>query len=375
MAIERIALATRKGLLVLQREPTKWNLIHESFPGVHVSYVFIDRRSGHLYAAIADGHFGVKWNRWSGFSDCNDIAAADPADVWQEFPAPRFPEDCKLIDGRDAVLNYIWAVAAGSESQPGRIYVGTEPGGLFVSDDHGESFKLVRGLWDHPSRTDPDMPWMGGGMDNPGIHSICVDPRDDRVIRVGVSVAGVFETVDGGASWAPRNRGLRADFLPDPHVEVGHDPHLLVQSAGDPDKLWQQNHCGIFRSSDRGNSWCDVSEAKPGPANFGFAVGVDHQDGDVAWVIPAESDMVRAAVDRKLCVCRTDDGGQTWKKFSSGLPQTNCYDFAFRHGLIVEGDELVFGTACGSVYWSQDRGESWECLGNHFPPIYCVDSV
>ena len=215
---------------------------------------------------------------------------------------------------------------------------------------------------------------MGGGLDEPGIHSVSVDPRDSNCISVGISVAGMFTSRDGGVSWEPRNRGLRADFLPNPDAEIGHDPYLLVKCASQPDVFWQQNHCGVFHSTDARLHWSCVSQ-KDGLAHFGFTVAVDPQDGKTAWVVPAMSDEVRVAVDRKLCVCRTDDHGETWQEYREGLPQENCYDFAFRHALDLSGDRLLFGTACGSLYLSDDRGESWRCLASHLPPIYSVRFV
>jgi photosystem II stability/assembly factor-like uncharacterized protein len=159
--------------------------------------------------------------------------------------------------------------------------------------------------------------------------------------------------------------------MPDPDVEIGHDPHLMVRCQSQPNVLWQQNHCGIFRSTDGGESWSRVSAAGE-LAHFGFAIAVDPTDGETAWAIPAVSDEVRVAVDRKLCVCRTTDGGKSWQYFRTGLPQTSCYDFAFRHALDLSDDRLVFGTACGSLYISDTRGESWQCLSTQLPPIYSV---
>lgn len=373
MGIDRVALGTRKGLLVLSRDSTGWSVKQEAFSGSHVSIVFLDARSGSLFACLDDGHFGNKLFRWEGFTSEKNWATLDPKKVWQELPTPRYPEGSLLPNGDDAVLKYQWAMATGSARQPGRLYIGTEPGGLFVSDNYGAQFELNQPLWGHPSRTAEGLPWFGGGRDQAGIHSVCVDPRNDQHIRVGISCAGVFLTEDGGENWRPTNRGLRADFLPDSSVDVGHDPHLLVQCYSQPDILWQQNHCGIFVSNDSGDNWHDVSDPKH-EANFGFAIAVDPNDGNVAWVVPAESDQVRAAVNRKLCVCRTDDGGKTWQRFSNGLPQRACFDFAFRHGLVFHDDALVFGTACGSLYHSSDRGENWDSINTHLPPIYCVQN-
>jgi len=265
----------------------------------------------------------------------------------------------------------MWSFAHGGDDQLGRVYIGTEPGGLFVSDDAGDTFQIVESLWDHPSRNEF---WMGGGRDEPGIHSILVDPRGSNRMITGISCAGVFITDDGGQTWEPRNRGLRADFLPNPEAEIGHDPHLVVQCAAQPDVLWQQNHCGIFRSTDLGQNWTDVS-GSDGVAKFGFTIAVDPQNGERAWVLPAVDADQRVAVDRKLCICRTEDGGKSWQTFRSGLPQVNCYDFALRHALDISERRLAFGTAGGSLYMSDDEGENWQAVANHLPPVRSVRFV
>lgn len=372
--MNRIALGTRKGLMIFELKGSSWKLTHHAFPGTHVSYVAADPRSGHLFACLDDGHFGNKVFRWDDFSASADVAGVDPGEVWNELAAPRYPEGAAIRDDIPAVLKYMWGWAVGSDDQPGRIYLGTEPGGMFVSDDDGDQFTLVESLWNHPSRTDADLPWMGGGRDEAAIHSICIDPRDSNRVGVGVSVAGVFLSDDGLETWQPRNKGLRADFLPDPFSQIGHDPHLLVQCHDQPNIWWQQNHCGIFRSTDDTLTWSDVSEPE-GPAKFGFAVAVDPHDGETAWVVPAISDMNRTAIDGSLYVARTTDGGENWEQMRKGLPQENCFDFVFRHSLIQSGDHLMFGTACGSLYWSTDRGASWTAISYHLPPIYIVTAV
>lgn len=354
---DRLILGTRKGLLILEKNAGQWRQICETFRAIPVSYAAVDPRTGTLWAGVDHGHWGVKLHR----SD-------DNATTWREIPAPKYPEGALRQDGVPAALSYLWLIAPGGNDQPQRLYIGTEPGGLFQSDDGGETFSLVESLWNHPSRKNA---WFGGGRDHPGLCSIVVDPRDSSHIIAGISVGGVFESRDGGQSWTGCNTGLYADYLPDPHAEYGHDPHFITGTATNPDVLWQQNHCGIFRSVDCGQTWENISQ-KGGPAYFGFAIAADASNPETAWVIPAIDAEYRMPVDSALCVCRTDDGGKTWTDFRAGLPQESCYDVIFRHALDVSGNRLVFGTTTGNVYVSDDRGESWQCIGNHFPPVYSV---
>ncbi len=352
-----LLVGSRKGLLIFERAGSDWKLARETHAGIPVTYAMTDPRSGTLWAGLDHGHWGVKLQR-----------SRNGGETWEEIEAPKYPEGEFIKADVPATLKYIWTIAPGGLDEPQRMYIGTIPGGLFRSDDGGASWGLVEGLWKHPSRMEQ---WFGGGFDHPGVHSVLVDPRNSRRIVAGISVAGMFESTDGGATWSPRNRGLKADFLPDSNVEVGHDPHLLEWSASQPDVIWQQNHCGVFRTTDGGKQWEEVSESG-GPVKFGFAVAVDAKDANTAWVVPAVKDEMRVPVNRALCVGRTRDGGKTWQALRKGLPQENCYDVAFRHALDVRGDLLAFGTTNGNLYASDDRGESWRTVANHLPPVYSV---
>jgi len=161
------------------------------------------------------------------------------------------------------------------------------------------------------------------------------------------------------------------DYMPNPEAEWGHDPHFVTSCLGQPNHLWQQNHCGVFYSRDGAQSWKKVSMPDVG-VHFGFPIATDANDGLTAWVVPARADSERMAIDGGLSVARTTDGGQSWNSFRKGLPQENAYDIVLRHGLDVDGDYLCFGTTTGNVYLSEDRGESWQCLSNNLPPIYSV---
>ena len=355
--ISTLLLGTRKGFISYRFRNNHWEVENLSFEGVPVSIAYEDARSGTWWAALDHGHWGVKLHR-----------SKDRGKTWDEVAAPAYPQGEEIKDGVKATTRYIWSIANGGKSFPSRLWIGTDPGGLFVSADEGDHFDLVKTLWEHPSRKQH---WMGGGRDQPGIHSIVVDPRNENHFYVGISCAGVFETHDSGGTWYVRNKGLRADFLPDPQSDIGHDPHILVAAPTDPDILWQQNHCGIFRSTDGARNWDDISQAE-GPARFGFALAVADDNPHQAWVCPANSDTTRTAIKGALCICRTDDGGKTWKNLRNGLPQENCYDIVYRHALASSGDSVAFGTTTGNLFFSPDRGESWQTLNNYLPMIYSI---
>lgn len=366
----RLLLATRKGLLILDRVPTSstgWSVTGHHFQGARVSYACRDPRTDTLWACLDHGHWGVKLHR-----------SRDGGGTWDEVPLAypdgemeaRGPNEADGdVTRKPAATKYAWVLQPGPASQPGRLYCGTEPGGLFVSDDDGDTWTLNRGLWDHPSRVAGQ--WFGGGRDSAAIHSICIHPEDPDHLWVGVSVAGVFETVDGGVTWTPRNLGQRIDFLPPGEYEVGADPHHVVLHPRDPSRLWQQNHCGVYRSDDGAATWVEVGEADT-DVHFGFPIGVDAEDPDVAWVVPAISDEDRRAIDGALAVWRTEDAGASWQRLDDGLPQADCHDVVFRHALDVRGDVLAMGSTTGNLWVSSDRGDSWVSLGQHLPPIASV---
>lgn len=368
-----LLLSTRKGLVVARAHARGFRIdetVH--FAGVPVEYAAVDPRTGHWFAALEHGHWGAKLHR-----------STDGGATWTELTPPKYPEGEQHRNpwtGRTeaAVLTHIWVVGFGGPDQPGRVYLGTNPGGLFRSDDDGDTWTLVRGLWDHPSRlgVDGGRPgWFGGGRDTPGLHSIVVHPRDSRRVFVGVSCGGVFESVDDGATWVSRNQGLPAPFLPNPDDDTGHDPHFVAVCPAEPDVLWQQNHVGIFRSTDAGRTWADVSEPE-GPARFGFPIAVDPEDPLRAWVVPARSDGERNAVAGRLQVSATHDGGATWQPCTDGLPGSGAFDLVYRHALdltVAAGDRwLAFGSTTGNVFVSRDGGAQWSCLSHHLPPVYAV---
>ncbi len=382
---DRILVGTRKGTFLVTKSAGRWRPDLAGHPGVGVNFVASDPYSGTLWAALGHGHWGAKLSR-----------STDGGATWADAPQIKYPDGARHYlppppaetgpgEGKPtlqpATLLKLWTIAFG---QPGRIYVGTIPGGLFVSEDGGESFHLNRGLWDHESRGGDLFTGDGNGTTKwygtpaaegefaPGIHSVVVDPRDPRRILVAVSTAGVFETNDGGETWRTRNAGMSMDYAPDPADEwAGHDPHALATCAEQPDHVWQQNHCGVFYSDDGAATWRKVSAPDAG-VHFGFPVAVDGKDGRVAWLVPGKADMERMAIDGGLFVARTDDGGATWTRYREGLPQENAYDVIYRHALDNRDDRVAFGSTTGNLYVSEDRGESWQTVANNLPPVYSV---
>jgi len=296
---------------------------------------------------------------------------------WQEIGVPAYPPQPEGNVDKDAwgkpwpwKLMKVWALESGLADQPGLLWCGTIPGGLFRSTDRGATWHIVDSLWRHPKRQE----WFGGGADYPGIHSICVDPRDGRRVRLGVSCGGVWQTDNEGATWECRADGMRAEYMPpdrqfDPNIQDGH---RMVQCPARPDALWVQHHNGIFRTTDGAKSWREIKEAQP--SVFGFGVAVHPHDPETAWFVPAQKDERRIPVGGRVVVSRTRDGGASFEVLTKGLPQEHAYDLTFRHGLAVDGtgDRLVFGTTTGSCWISEDQGDNWHCLSNHLPPIHCV---
>jgi photosystem II stability/assembly factor-like uncharacterized protein len=393
-------VGTRKGLFVFERDDAerRWKQVALHFIGEPVTSALADPRDGTLYAALNLGHFGVKLHR---------LLAGTRE--WEPCTVPVYPPQPEVAAAVDAAmagqtagtgtgsaadaasqaqqqstessesseskseplwsLEQIWTLEPGGADQPGTLWAGTIPGGLFRSDDRGESWTLNRGLWDRPERRE----WGGGGYDHAGIHSVLVDPRDSRHVTVAVSSGGVWQTFDGGDTWRPTSRGMEADYMPPERrfEENVQDPHRVVQCLAAPDRLWTQHHCAIFRSIDGGKNWTRI-EAQP--SNFGFAVAVHPQDPDTAWFVPAVKDACRIPVDGKFVVTRTRDGGRTFESFSDGLPSPPAYDLVYRHGLAIDdtGSKLAMGSTTGGLWTSDDAGEHWQEVSAHLPPVYHV---
>lgn len=347
-------IATRKGLFSLNKGNSLSLL---EFAGAPVSMVLASEQNPHWYAALNHGHFGVKLHR----SDNHGKS-------WHEVSAPAYPATDNASDGDS--LELIWSLEFASSNNPQALWAGSIPGGLFYSADAGDSWSLNQQLWQYKQQLE----WFGGGYDHAGIHSICIHPDNEKLIRLGVSCAGVWQTEDGGESWCNKAQGMRAAFMPedkqyDPNIQ---DPHRMVQCPTDPKRLWVQHHNGIFISSDSCNSWQEIEEVTP--STFGFAVAVHPRDANTAWFVPGIKDECRMPVDGRLVVTRTRDAGKTFETLNKGLPETHSSDLVYRHGLDIDssGERLLMGSTTGNLWLSENQGDSWQCLSNYLPPIYAV---
>jgi hypothetical protein len=350
-------VGSRKGLFRYDETAAGWQVAGPpAFLAAPVTMLLDDPRDGALYVALSHGHFGCKLHR----SD-------DRGATWKELAAPAFPKS----DAPDApALELIWELVPGGPDEPGALWLGTIPGGLFRSEDRGESWVLNEPLWTAPGREK----WMGGGYDHAGIHSILVDPRDSAHVVLGVSTGGVWITKDRGQSWHLGGKGMRADYMP---PELAGDPlsqdvHRLAASPANPDRIWCQHHCSIFVSDDGGESFREAQGMVP--TAFGFAVAAHPRDAARAWFVPGVKDECRVPKDGRLVVSTTGDGGQSFRALTGGLPQDGAWDLIYRHALAVDGtgERLAMGSTTGNVWVSGNGGDSWQVLSATLPPVAVV---
>jgi photosystem II stability/assembly factor-like uncharacterized protein len=352
-----VLAGTRKGLFVLRAledSRRKWKVEGPHLPGWEVMHAILDRRDGTMYAVAGNWVYGWAVHR-----------SRDGGETWERLQQIGFAE------GAELKVEKLWHLEPGHESQPQTLWLGGAPGVLFRSDDGGENFRVVDGLTYHETR-DRWQPGAGGLC----CHSIAVDRGDPSRVYAGISAAGTFRTDDGGESWVPVNEGVAADFLPaDAPRDVGNCVHKLhVHPASG--RLWQQNHCGVYRSDDRGASW-ERLDKNGLPTEFGFPIMLHPRDPDTAFVVPNGDGENRVTPDGRIGVYRTRDGGATWTDSSTGLPDQAWALILREAGSWDERDPagVYFGTQGGTLYASPNEGEEWVEAARDLPPVLSVEAV
>lgn len=364
---DTLLIGTRKGLATARHGQTGWTVEKMDFLGAPVVFALVDPRDGMWYASLNHGHFGVKIHQ-----------SADRGATWSEITTPVYPPkpeglvQMEPMGRREIPWNteQAWVLAAGHADEPDVLWCGTIPGGLFKSTDHGMSWSIIEFLWDHPTRTE----WAGGGYDLPGIHSISVDPRHGgRRVTIASSSGGIWITEDGGETWT-NSTGLRALYGPPEFQTLPHtqDPHCLAVCAADPEVVWVQQHFGIYRSIDAGQTFYEIPDVAP--STFGFPVASHPHDPLTAWFVPAIADECRVPVDGRMVVTRTRDGGKTFEQLGNGLPAEHAYDLVYRHALAIDatGTRLALGSTTGSAWITENGGDTFTTLSTHLPPIASV---
>ncbi|HEX8165166.1 MAG TPA: exo-alpha-sialidase [Beijerinckiaceae bacterium] len=350
-----VLLGTKKGAFILESDVRRrsWELrgpFCETWP---MNHVIADEATGAIYAAGGNEWFGpAVWK------------STDLGETWTHSS-----QGLSYAAGEQPIKS-VWSLARNGT----RLYAGVEPAGLFRSDDGGETWAHVAGLRDHPSR--PEWQPGGGGLI---LHSIVLHPDDDKRIWVGISAGGVFHTSDGGATWEARNRGTRADFLPEGqrYPEHGQCVHSLAMAPGMPDRLYQQNHCGMYVSEDGGRRWESIETGLP--SSFGFPAAAHPRDPDTLYLVPLNGDIAgRFMPDAKAAVWRTRDAGRSWAALRAGLPQENVFFGVLRQALATDPLDpagVYFGTGSGTLYASADEGDSWAAIAQHLPSISSVETL
>ncbi|HXH09953.1 MAG TPA: glycosyl hydrolase [Alphaproteobacteria bacterium] len=367
-----LSIATRKGAWFLTSDPGRrsWTLEGPMFLGHIVHHLVRDpRHHTTVLMAARTGHLGPTVFR-----------SSDGGKTWKEASKP--PAFAKAPAGQKGrVVDHVFWLTPGHPSEPDVWYAGTSPQGLFRSEDGGETWQSVAGFNDHPML----LRWTGGEQDGtpdgPKLHSILIDPRDPRHMYLGMSGGGVFESVDQGRDWKPLNAGCRADFLPDPYPEYGQDPHCVLLHPLEPDILYQQNHCGIYRMDRREGTWVRIGENMPKEVgDIGFPLVLHPRDPQTAWVFPMDGTEVwpRVSPGGKPAAYVTRDAGRVWQRLDRGLPSSQAWFTVKRQAMAADAHEPVgvyFGTTSGEVWASASEGGEWSCIARHLPEIYAVEAA
>lgn len=354
-----LAVGTRKGLWLGRSSDgaRSWDFTgpHHAMSGVYS--VLIDKRGPvpRVFAGVTDEHFGPV------VATSDDLGA-----TWTE------PQSAKVAFPQDtgASVERVWQLQPGPPAEPDSVYAGVEPSALFRSHDGGRGFELVRGLWDHPHR--PQWEPGFGGM---AIHTVLPHPTEKGDVTVAMSTGGVYRTHDDGKTWAPSNTGIRAVFLPEPdqYPEFGQCVHKIARHPEVPDRLFLQNHHGVYRSDDGGATWRSIADGLP--SDFGFPIAVHPHRPATVYAFPLVADAMRFPPEGRCRIYRSDDAGDTWTALGDGLPADGFWTAVMRDALCLDDapdPNVYFGTRSGEVYVGARGGERWTRAVEHLPDVLCV---
>jgi photosystem II stability/assembly factor-like uncharacterized protein len=366
-----LLVATRKGAWIFKADAARrrWTPDGPHFLGHTLTHLQLDPRDGRtLLAAARTGHLGPTIFR-----------STDGGRRWTEARQP--PAFAKAADGSGRVVDHTFWLTPGHASETSTWYAGTSPQGLFRSEDGGDTWAPLPAINDSPQYRE----WMGaeqdGTPDGPKLHSIIVDPRDPKRLLFAMSSGGVHESLDAGATWTPLCDGLQVVEGFDPTTLTFHDPHVVRLAPSDPDRLWQQNHCGIYRLDRPGRTWQRVGLKMPRRVgDIGFPIVVHPRDADTAWVFPMDGTDVwpRTAPGGQPAAYRTTNGGRSWTRQSQGLPAEQAWWTIKRQAMSIDDrpmPALYVGNTGGELWMGARGGERWRCIARHLPEIYAVEAV
>lgn len=344
-----VLVGTRKGLFVFHSKDRKRWKLATRYTTTNVHHAAYDPEEGLAYAAVNSAHWGPLVHRSRNLTK------------WTRGKSgPSYPKESGWSVQR------VWHVRPGGPAQPGVLYAGVEPAGVFRSPDDGDTWESLSGLTNHATRSKWE-PGNGGLC----LHTILPDPKNPKRMTVGISAVGVFRTEDGGDTWKTMNQGMTAYWFPDKKTrEIGYCPHKIVRDGEDPSVLYQQHHFGVFRWVDGKDRWVDVSRGLSSNFGFGLAAGTD---GGNAYVVPLKSDGDRTTLG-EMAVYRTRDAGRRWQRLTNGLPKP-AHLTILREGVATDAEDplgVYVATENGQVFYSRDAGEHWDMIAENLPPAMSI---